>query len=39
VGLLDEALINDIKRYALLDATKEERLSAVSLQESATKKK
>jgi hypothetical protein len=25
VGLLDEALINDVKRYALLDPTKEER--------------
>jgi len=25
VGLLDEALINDVKRYALLDPTKEEQ--------------
>jgi biopolymer transport protein ExbD len=42
VGLLDEALINDVKRYALLDPTKEEenaQLHAVKAQELALPKK
>jgi len=38
VGLLDEALINDVKRYALLDPTKDEQ-NAVTAQELISPKK
>jgi len=30
VGLLDEALINDVKRYALLDPSKDEQSAVIA---------